>query len=90
VTAPPVTPPPTTVAAVGWLQLAVQPWANVTVDGRPAGQTPLRIPLAPGPHRVQMEHEDYEIYPQVVMISAGETTRLRVDLTQKGVRRQRR
>ncbi len=41
----------------GYLQVVVQPWADVFVDGRPVGQTPLqkvRIPV--GRHTVTLRH----------------------------------
>ena len=88
---PATTPPPTTVAAVGWLQPAVQPWADVTIDGRPVGQTPMdRIPLPPGRHRVQLDHPQYEPYVRQVTITAGDTFELKVNLELMAVGRKRR
>lgn len=72
----------------GALLVVVRPWADVSVDGIPSGQTPLgRIPLAPGPHRVLLTHPDYRPYPRRVVIQPGETLRLVVDLPTDGVRR---
>ncbi len=87
---PPVarpTPSPTP-AADGALLVVARPWADVSVDGVPRGQTPLgRIPLSPGPHAVLLTHPDYQPYPRRVTIRPGETFRLIVDLTTDGVRR---
>jgi serine/threonine-protein kinase len=86
----PVPPPASSAAreAEGALLVVVQPWADVSVDGVPRGQTPLgRIPLTPGPHAVLLAHPDYLPYPRRVTVRPGETLRLVVDLRSDGVRR---
>ncbi|HSD26047.1 MAG TPA: serine/threonine-protein kinase [Vicinamibacteria bacterium] len=85
--APPPTPAPPP-QADGALLVVARPWADVSVDGVPRGQTPLaRIPLRPGPHAVLLTHPDYQPYPRRVTIRPGETFRLSVDLAADGVRR---
>ena len=80
--------PTPTPQADGALLVVVRPWADVSVDGVPRGQTPLaRIPLSPGPHAVSLTHPDYQPYPRRVTIRPGETFRLTVDLATDGVRR---
>ena len=74
--------------ADGALLVVARPWADVSVDGVPRGQTPLgRIPLPPGPHAVLLTHPDYQPYPRRVTIRPAETFRLTVDLATDGVRR---
>ena len=74
-------------AAPGFLLVVVSPWADVTIDGEPAGQTPLsRLSLAPGPHTVRLTHPAFQPYPRKVVVRSGETIRLAVDLAQDGVR----
>ncbi len=74
--------------ADGALLVVARPWADVSVDGVPRGQTPLaRIPLPAGPHAVLLTHPDYQPYPRRVTIRPGETFRLTVDLATDGVRR---
>ncbi len=81
------TPSPTAVAD-GALLVVARPWADVSVDGIPRGQTPLgRVPLPPGPHAVLLTHPDYQPYPRRVTIRPGQTFRLTVDLATDGVRR---
>jgi hypothetical protein len=81
------TPSPPPVAA-GALLVVVRPWADISVDGVPRGQTPLgRIPVPAGPHAVLLTHPDYQPYPRRVTIRPGETFRLTVDLATDGVRR---
>ncbi len=80
----PPTPTPSP-EADGALLVVARPWADVSVDGVPRGQTPLgRIPLAPGPHAVLLTHPDYQPYPRRVTIRPGETSRLAVDLATDG------
>jgi serine/threonine protein kinase len=88
--APPVTPREGEAPPVedGALLVVVRPWADISVDGIPRGQTPLAaIPLAPGPHRVLLTHPDYRPYPRRVVVEPGQTLRLVVDLRTDGVRR---
>lgn len=36
-------------------------WAQVSLDGSPAGQTPTRLELAPGRHRVSIQRAGFEV-----------------------------
>jgi hypothetical protein len=79
------TPAPVT---EGWLQVVAAPWADVTIDGRSAGQTPLaRIALPAGLHTVMLTHPQYQPYIRRITVEAGQVARLRVDFAQEGVRR---
>jgi serine/threonine-protein kinase len=81
----PATPAP---PVQGWLLVLPRPWAQVTVDGRALGATPLdRIPLTPGSHAVILTHPQYEPYTRRVEIRAGETTTIQLDLATAGKRR---
>jgi serine/threonine-protein kinase len=72
------------------LLVTVTPWADVTVDGRRVGQTPLGpFTLAPGRHDVLLTHPRYEPYRRRVTISAGETVRLNLDFESDGIPRKR-
>ena len=87
VPSPAATPTP---EPAGALLVVVRPWADVSVDGVPIGQTPLKeVPLEPGPHQVLLTHPDYRPFPRRVSIRPGETLRLVVDLRVDGVRRSR-
>jgi eukaryotic-like serine/threonine-protein kinase len=81
----PATPAP---PVQGWLLVLMKPWADVTVDGRTLGATPLeRIPLSPGSHAVILTHPQYQPLTQRVEIRAGETTTIQLDLAAVGKRR---
>jgi serine/threonine protein kinase len=72
----------------GFLLVVVRPWADVSVDGVPRGQTPLgRFSLPPGAHQVLLTHPDYKNYPRRIVVHPGETFRLEVDLRTDGVPR---
>ncbi len=84
----PVAPTSPFVEAEGTLLVLVTPWADVTVDRVPVGQTPLAgITLQAGPHVVILTHPDFQPYTRRVTIRPGETSRLVVDLSTEGVRR---
>ena len=67
--------------------LYVRPWANVTVDGRAVGTTPMRpLTLAPGAHVVVLTHSDFEPLTQKLVIAPGEARRLEFDFARDGKR----
>jgi len=77
------------VETTGLLQVAVRPWAEVSVDGKLMGTTPLdRIALAAGVHLVRVRHPAYEPVERSVAVRSGETAKLVVDLPSEGRRRQ--
>lgn len=87
-TSAPVAPTSSSAEAEGTLLVLVTPWADVTVDRVPVGQTPLAgITLQAGPHVVILTHPDYQPYTRRMTIRPGETSRLVVDLSTEGVRR---
>lgn len=60
------------------------PWADVTVDGRAIGQTPLAdITLPAGPHEFQFSHPQLGEQRRTVVLRAGDAARLSVDLRSK-------
>jgi serine/threonine-protein kinase len=63
------------------LRLIVLPWAEVTVEGRNIGTTPVApLPLSPGWHTVLLTNPSFSPVTRRVEIRAGETTVLEFDL----------
>jgi len=65
----------------GSLRLLVKPWADVYVDGRHAGQTPLgalRVP--PGNHRILLRHPELGEKTTVVEVVRNRETLLEVEM----------
>jgi serine/threonine-protein kinase len=56
---------------MGVLYVNATPWARITVDDRPAGETPLTLSLPPGRHRRRAAHPSYGSDRAVVEIRAG-------------------
>jgi eukaryotic-like serine/threonine-protein kinase len=55
--------------------------ASVSVDGRPAGVTPLAgLKLKPGKHRIELALQGHEAWAGTVDVAAGETGRVEVRL----------
>jgi serine/threonine-protein kinase len=83
---PLMTPAPTPAPALppGTLKLRIVPWAEVWLDGRPIGTTPLR-PLAvpPGVHTVRLQHPSFRPLHKSVDIRPAETTVLEVVLEEE-------
>jgi serine/threonine-protein kinase len=79
----PLPPTPPTVAPLSAaLQVAVRPWAQVSVDGQVIGTTPFEpVPLSPGPHSLEFVHPDYKPVRRKVTLRPGETFRVELDMT---------
>jgi serine/threonine-protein kinase len=84
-------PPPSApaVEGVGWLQVVVRPWGEVSVDGKVVGTTPLdRFSVKAGPHQVSARHPAYERVTLQVTVRPDETQRVVVDFPKDGVRKE--
>jgi hypothetical protein len=88
--APAVVSPPTPAAAsetgVGELAVVVlrngQPFfATVYVDGQRLGNSPIVRTVSAGHHQVHLERAGFKAEDRAVTVSAGHTSRLRVELT---------
>jgi len=84
---PPPTPVPAPPAveapvapAMGEVKVVVLPWADVAIDGTPAGTAPVTKRLTPGTHTIRLTHTDYKPLIKRVEIRPGETTRLSVNM----------
>jgi len=67
-------------ASVARLSVEVSPWAQVSVDGRPVGTTPLRraLVLRPGAYAIRLTHPTLGAREERVTVAAGESRTLRV------------
>jgi hypothetical protein len=54
--------------------------AQVTLDGRPVGRTPLRLEVEPGVHRVVVASQGYREVARQIRVEPGKETRLRLAL----------
>jgi len=62
--------------------LAGEPyWAAVSVDGVRKGNTPLRLDLPPGKHRIHFERVGFKSVSKQVKIASGRSSMLRIELT---------
>lgn len=63
--------------APGRLVVSSMPWAELSVDGRPVGNTPVvDLPVPAGEHRLRLTRDGFEPHEQVVVVATGETLRL--------------
>jgi len=73
------TPPP---PATGNLNISSNPQgAQVTVNGRAVGNTPLNLSLQPGRYDIELRLGGYETFRTSVNVNAGQTTPLNVNLS---------
>ena len=65
--------------ASGLLQLAISPWGQVDVDGKPAGTTPplSRLNLAVGSHTVTVRNADFPAHTITVQVQADKPVTVR-------------
>jgi predicted Ser/Thr protein kinase len=96
VATPPVTqatpvaqaPPPAEIGP-GLLQVVARPWAEVAVDGRVIGETPLDVLTLPaGAHTVRFRHPAWLPVERTISVHSGQTERLSVDFNTQGTRKQ--
>lgn len=82
VAAPPPSPRPALTSKPGTLLLRVIPWANVDVDGKAMGPTPLApLSLSPGPHHLSLTNPELGVTTtRDVVVKSGAEQQLRVDL----------
>jgi serine/threonine-protein kinase len=69
----------------GILQLRIQPWANVSIDGAPVGQKSLRVDTlsAELPHRLRFERDGWVTKDTVVTLRPGETVQRMIELQRR-------
>jgi serine/threonine-protein kinase len=71
-------------AANGTLKLHIVPWAEVSLDGRPLGTTPLKpLSLPPGAYTVRLQNPSYRPLQKRVNVRPGEVFVLDVDLEEE-------
>jgi serine/threonine-protein kinase len=70
---------PAAPSASGTLQMAISPWGEVEVDGRPAGTTPplTQLNLPEGAHVVTIRNADFPPYTATVQVQAGQPVTVR-------------
>jgi eukaryotic-like serine/threonine-protein kinase len=71
--------PMTAVLAEGVVQLAVSPWGQVEVDGKPMGISPplTRLTLSSGSHTITVRNTDYPAYTATVTVDGESPVTLR-------------
>jgi serine/threonine protein kinase len=79
--------PPGKVAALGIdlpqgaINLNASPWAEVWIDGRRVGETPIgNLPIAIGPHEIVFRHPQFGEKRQAVSVSLNAPMRVSVDM----------
>lgn len=75
--APPAPRPSVTSTAPAHVYINAVPWGLVSIDDNPIGNTPLvGLPLAPGTHRIRIEHAGYAAWEHSVTLAQGEVLHL--------------
>ena len=63
------------------LSINATPWADVLVDGRPVGQTPLaNVPVTIGDHLVEFRHPEYGSRQEAVRVTLKAPARVTRDM----------
>ena len=63
----------------GTIMVMASPFAEVWLDGKKAGMTPLRVSASPGKHKLELRFQGGPVRVQSVDVRSGETTKLSVD-----------
>jgi serine/threonine-protein kinase len=66
----------------GHLRVAVSPWAEVNIDGRSLGVTPLQpVELGEGQHQIQLKNGDLGVVAKRrIVVQPNKETLLKIDL----------
>jgi hypothetical protein len=65
----------------GTLSINALPWAQVSIDGTPAGETPLaNLSVAPGPHEIVFRHPQLGEKRETIVVKAGASARVSATL----------
>jgi hypothetical protein len=68
------------VAPTARLNVNARPWADVSIDGAPVGQTPMaNLELAVGTHEVVFRHPQFGSRTERIVVSARGANRVAVD-----------
>jgi len=62
------------------LRIAVEPPSTVSVDGEPAGTSPVSVSLNPGTHRIRAAQEGYQALEREVELAPGGRVQLELSL----------
>jgi Spy/CpxP family protein refolding chaperone len=68
--------PPKSASVRGTLVVQATPPAELLIDGKKMGETPLRVDLVAGQHRVEARWEGYAVRQMTVIIRPGETSKI--------------
>jgi hypothetical protein len=61
----------------GFLSISTVPWGRLYIDGVLVGDTPqLGLPVAAGPHVVQVERRGYRTTSRQIEVAPGENVRV--------------
>lgn len=63
----------------GTIMVMATPWAEVWLDGKKIGTTPLRAQASPGKHRLELRFQGGPVQVKSVEVRSGETTKLSID-----------
>jgi hypothetical protein len=75
---------PTGGSQVGVLQLRINPWANVSINGESRGAKPTLVDtLIPGTHLLHFERDGFVTKDTTVTLRPGETLRLMIRMVPK-------
>ncbi len=70
---PTPTPQPVVPAAPGQLHLEAMPFAEVSINGKEMGRTPIRVPMAPGTYTVVFSVRGFPPAQRTVTVQSGQT-----------------
>jgi eukaryotic-like serine/threonine-protein kinase len=61
------------------LAVDVRPWAEIWIDGKKVGHTPMQVQLPPGPHKVELKNPDIK-FSKIYKIKARKGKKTKISL----------
>lgn len=71
-------------AELGSISIYVSPWADIFIDGKQIGQTPVeQHELAPGSYKLRLVHPYHKAWEDSIQIEAGQTITKKIQLEKR-------
>ena len=61
----------------GRVKVNLLPWANVSIDGKDVGRTPVNVELPPGPHRIVLENPSFGKRVRTIVVKSNKVVTIK-------------
>jgi serine/threonine-protein kinase len=68
-----------TTGAAAVVNISVQPWGEIYLDGRMQGVSPplIELQVASGKHEIEIRNSTFKVYKQTIQVKSGEKIKIK-------------